>query len=127
MRFFEFGDGNDDSSDKLVVVLKNYIGRAASKKMPVNLNWTGLNQVLKSSGSELTADYETFKALYDSNPVIQRLVKDFNEKGLELNVPGVSDTPEPTQGAETPAQAVDQQASAAVGQQLDQYTQGVQA
>lgn len=127
MRFYEFGSPNDDSMDKFVVVLRNYIGRGSSQKIPAKLNWERLNQILKHSGSELTADYETFKTLYDTNPIIQRLIKNFNEKGVELNVPNAPQEPEATQGAETPQQAVDQQASAAVGQQLDQYTKGVQA
>jgi hypothetical protein len=127
MRFYEFGAANDDSLDKFVVVLKNYIGKANGQKVPAKLNWPRLNQILQHSGSELTADYETFKVLYDTNPIVQRLVKNFNDDGVELNVPNAPSEPSAMQGAETPQQAVDQQASAAVGQQLDQYSKGVQA
>ena len=55
MRFFEFA--GDDEGDRFIMVLRNYIGRAASKKAPSKLNWNGLNQVLSTSGFELTADY----------------------------------------------------------------------
>ena len=48
MRFFEFT--GDDEGDRLIVVLRNYIGRAASKKAPAKLNWNGLNKILSSSG-----------------------------------------------------------------------------
>jgi hypothetical protein len=89
MRFFEFQ--GDDTGDKLVMVLRNYIGRAASKKAPANLNWNGLQQVLKTNGFEMAADYETFKAIYDSSPAVQSMVKNFNDKGIELNVPGAPD------------------------------------
>jgi hypothetical protein len=52
------------------------------------------------SGFEFGADYETFKSMYDSNPTIQGLVKNFNADGVELNVPGVADAGE--QGAQSP-------------------------
>ena len=87
MRFFEFAE-DLDNVDSFVITLRNIIGRAASKKSPVSLNWAALNQMSMSSGSELSADYETFKSMYDSSPVIQSLVKNFNADGIVLNVPG---------------------------------------
>jgi hypothetical protein len=121
MRFYEFA--GIESTDKLIIVLKNYIGRAASKKSPAKLNWNGLNQVLKSSGAEVTADYETFKAIYDSNPVIQSIVKDFNADGVELKVPGTPDSEEPTQDGETSQDKVDQTAASAAPAQVAQSQQ----
>jgi hypothetical protein len=123
MRFFEFQ--GDDTGDKLVMVLRNYIGRAASKKAPANLNWNGLQQVLKTNGFEMAADYETFKAIYDSSPAVQAMVKNFNDKGIELNVPGAPDE-EPkgdgTQDPEDSQAAVDKMAASAAPQQLAQQT-----
>lgn len=118
MRFFEFA--GDDEGDRFLMVLKNYIGRAASKKAPAKLNWNGLNKVLATSGFELATDYETFKAMYDGSPAIQALVKNFNDDGIELNVPGAPDADqEPTQGTgQTSQQAVDQIAASAAPQQL---------
>ena len=121
MRFFEFA--GDDTSDKLIIVLKNYIGRAASKKAPAKLNWNGLQQVLKTNGFELAADYETFKAIYDSNPAVQALVKNFNDKGIELNVPGAPDEQPKGDGTQSPQDsqaAVDKIAASAAPQQLAQ-------
>ncbi len=120
MRFFEFA--GDDGVDKFVMVLRNYIGRASSKKAPAKLNWNGLQQVLRSNGFEVSADYETFKAMYDASPAIQNLVKNFNDKGVELNVPGAPDAEkEPTQGTgQTSQDAVDQTASTAAAGQLAQ-------
>jgi hypothetical protein len=120
MRFFEFS--GDDAAEKFVMVLRNYIGRAASKKAPAKLNWGGLNKVLSTSGFELTADYETFKAMYDASPTIQAMVKNFNDKGVELNVPGAPDAEkEPTQGTgQTSQDAVDQTAASAAAGQLAQ-------
>jgi hypothetical protein len=121
MRFVEFAP--DMMIDRYVVVLKNLIGRAAAKKSPSKLNWDGLNQILKSNNAEITADYETFKAMYDSSPALQNLVKNFNADGIELNVPGAPDADqEPTQGDQSSQDAVDQTAASAAPQQLAQQT-----
>ena len=123
MRFFEF-QGND-TGDKLVIVLRNYIGRAASKKAPANLNWNGLQQVLKTNGFEMAADYETFKAIYDGSPAVQAMVKNFNDQGIELNVPGAPDEEPKGDGTRSPEDsqaAVDKAAASAAPQQLAQQT-----
>jgi hypothetical protein len=119
MRFFEFA--GDDTGDRFVMVLRNYIGRSASKKAPAKLNWAGLNKVLATNGFEITADYETFKALYDSSPAIQSMVKNFNDQGIELNVPGAPDAEKQSDGTQEPEDsqaAVDQMAASAAPQQL---------
>jgi hypothetical protein len=123
MRFFEFQ--GDDTGDKLVIVLRNYIGRAASKKAPAKLNWNGLQQVLKTNGFEMAADYETFKAIYDGSPAIQAMVKNFNDEGIELNVPGAPDEEPKGNGTQSPEDsqaAVDKAAASAAPQQLAQQT-----
>lgn len=123
MRFFEFQ--GDDTGDKLVMVLRNYIGRAASKKAPAKLNWNGLQQVLKTNGFEMAADYETFKAIYDGSPAVQAMVKNFNDQGIELNVPGAPDEDPKGDGTQSPQDsqaAVDKMAASAAPQQLAQQT-----
>jgi hypothetical protein len=85
------------------------------------LNWNGLNQISKSAGIELTADYETFKSMYDSSPPLQALVKNFNDSGIELNVPGAPDEQPKGDGTAQPGDsqaAVDQMAASAAPQQL---------
>lgn len=114
MRFFEFGNSSGaDNIDRFVVILKNIIGRSSSKKAPSKLNWASLNKMVKVSGSELTADYETFKSIYDSSPIVQQLVKNFNADGVELNVPGAPDAEEPTQDGQSSQEKVDQAAASA--------------
>ncbi len=123
MRFFEFQ--GDDTGDKLVIVLRNYIGRAASKKAPAKLNWNGLQQVLRTNGFEMAADYETFKAIYDGSPAIQAMVKNFNDEGIELKVPGAPDEEPKGDGTQSPEDsqaAVDKAAASAAPQQLAQQT-----
>ena len=118
MRFFEFADA-DMGVDKFVMILRNFIGRASSKKQPAKLNWASLQKIAADSGFEMGADYETFKAIYDSNPAIQNLVKNFNADGVELNVPGTDkDTETPVKQGETPQDAVDKIAASAAPQQL---------
>ncbi len=120
MRFFEFAD-SDVGVDKFVMILRNFIGRAASKGEPAKLNWASLQKIAGDSGFEIGADYETLKAMYDSTPAIQALVKDFNADGIELAVPGVeadADQP-PVKNGETSQDAVDKIAASAAPSQLD--------
>jgi hypothetical protein len=119
MRIFEFA--GDDNLDKFVVLLKNFIGRNASKKTPAKYNWASINRLAGSSGIELMADYETFKSIYDSSPQLQMLVKNFNANGLELNVPGAPDSAETPDGTAQPQDsqaAVDKMAASAAPKQL---------
>lgn len=129
MRFFEFT--NDDPTDKLVMVLRNYIGRSASKKAPAKLNWNGLNRIFQTSGIELAADYETFKSIYDSNPTVQGMIKNFNADGIELTVPGASepgDAGEPLpNGGKDSEEVVGKIADGAAAKQLAQNQAGIQA
>lgn len=115
MRFFEFAD---QGVDKLIMVLRNYIGRASSKKSPAKLNWNGLNQVLRTNGFEVAADYETFKAMYDASPALQTMVKNFNADGIELNVPGAPESNKQPDGTQDSQAAVDKIAASAAPQQL---------
>lgn len=125
MRFFEFAD-SDAGLDKFVMILKNFIGRASSKKQPAKLNWASLQKIAGDSGFEMAADYETFKSMYDSSPAIQNLVRDFNADGINLNVPGTDqDTETPVKQGETPADAIDKIASSAAPKQLAQSQAGI--
>ena len=118
MRFFEFAD-TDMGLDKFVIILKNFIGRAASKNQASKLNWRTLQKIADDSGFEMAADYETFKSIYDSSPIIQNLVKDFNADGITLNVPGTDkDTQTPVKQDQTSQDAVDKMAASAAPQQL---------
>jgi hypothetical protein len=119
MRFFEFS--SDSYEDKFVMILRNFIGRAASKKAPSKLNWKALNQITSSSGFEMGADYESFKAMYDASPTLQNMVRNFNADGIELNVPGAPNSDQPKQGAEDDSEeAIAKMASSAADKQIAQ-------
>jgi hypothetical protein len=118
MRFFEFVE-TDVNLDKFVMILKNFVGRSSSKKQAAKLNWKSLQQIADRSGFEMGADYETFKSIYDSSPIVQSLVKNFNADGIELNVPGTDkDTQTPIKQGQTSQDAVDKMAASAAPQQL---------
>jgi hypothetical protein len=122
MRFFEFSD-TDAGLDKFVMILRNFIGRASSKGAAANLNWASLQKIATDNGFEFAADYETFKSIYDSSPAIQSMVKNFNDKGIELNVPGAPNEEPKGDGTKTPQDsqaAVDKIAASAAPQQLAQ-------
>lgn len=121
MRFFEFDGNKDLDLDRFIVILRNFVGRASSKKTPAKLNWSSLSRIAKLGGFELAADYETFKSMYDSNAAIQSLVKNFNADGIELNVPGAPDAEPKGDGTKTPQDsqaAVDKIAASAAPKQL---------
>ena len=120
MRLYEFAP--EQMIDRYVIVLKNLIGRASSKKVPAKMNWAGLNQILKSNDASIAADYETFKSMYDRSPAIQNLVKNFNADSIELNVPGAADDETPADGTTDSQAAVDQTAASAAPQQLAQQS-----
>lgn len=126
MRFFEFSNV-DANLDKLIVLLKNHIGRASSKKLPSFLNWRYLAQLANDVNFEFAVDFETFKAMYDANPILQSLVKDFNKQGIQLKVPGVNDDEsDEVDDGMTSQEKVDQTASSAAPGQLDQANQNPQ-
>ena len=119
MRIFEFA--GEDNLDKFTVILKNFVGRNASKKAAAKLNWEALDRIMRSSGIELMADYETFKAMYDNSAQLQSLVKNFNADGIELNVPGAPDSQAQASSTAQPQDsqaAIDKMAASAAPQQL---------
>lgn len=122
MRFFEFGD-TDSGVDKFIMILNNEIGNYSRLGVPAKLNWANVAQLAKKSGFEMLGDpnrgYETFKAIYDSNPAVQNLVKNFNANGLQLKVPGASDADEPEQdSASDPQDDINTQAARAAPDQV---------
>jgi len=121
MRFFEFVGDDDGNIDKFIIALRNQIGRAASKKSPAVLNWSAVAQMSKDTGFEMGADYETFKSMFDTYPIIQSLVKNFDAKGITLKVPGAPDSEEeqsPQKSGETSQDQVDKMAASAAPKQL---------
>jgi hypothetical protein len=126
MRFFEF-NLSEAGVDKFIMILNHEVGNYARRGTPAKLNWANVAQLAKKSGFEMLGDpnrgYETFKAIYDSNPAVQKLVKNFNANGLELNVPGAPDAEEPAQDGTDSQDAVNQAAASAAPKQVAQTQQ----
>jgi hypothetical protein len=123
MRLYEFAS-SDSGLDKFILILRNEIGNYARKGSPAKLTWKTVGSLANKAHFEFGADYDTFKSMYDNSPVIQNLVKDFNENGVELNVPGLQ-TANPTSGvsAQQDSQAaVDKTAAGAAAGQLAKST-----
>jgi len=135
MRFFEIiTEEKYNGLDNFVILLKNLVGRYTSKRQQAPFNWEAVAQMAKKSEFEVLGNpangYETFKSLWDKDPkakaLLEPLVKNFNAQGLELNIPGAPDADkEPTQGGESPEDAVAKTAAGAVNQQISQNQQGV--
>jgi len=133
MRYFEFiaEDSPTDGLDSFVTLLKNFVGRYTSKGSSAPLNWQTIASIAMKSNFEVMGDpttgYETFKSLWDTNPkaksLLEPLVKNFNARGIELNIPGAPDAQEePEQGGETSQDAVDKIAASAAPKQLASQT-----
>lgn len=135
MRFFEFIKEEKYSGlDNFVTLLKNLVGRYTSKRQSAPFNWKAVAQMARKSEFEVLGDsetgYVTFKSLWDKDPkakkLLEPLVKNFNAQGLELNIPGAADAEkEPTQGGESPEDAIAKTAAGAVNKQISQNQQGV--
>ena len=116
MRFFEFdGVGTDNGTDKLQLVFKTLIGRAQSKKQAAKFNWAAISSMANGQ-----INYQSFKAMYDTNPALQTLVHDFNDDGVELNVPGAPDADQPQTNLDKSKAEVDKIAAGAAAKQLAQ-------
>jgi hypothetical protein len=127
MRLFEFAssEGNE-TVGKLLLLLRNYRGRAASKKTPARLNWRTIE---KLTGIEI--DNEIFQSVYDDPKLgakFQELIKDFDANGIELRVPGTDSTETKNSGVkgqQDSQAAVDKIAASSAPQQLSQQTQSI--
>lgn len=57
--------------------------RADQKGQPAFLSFRALDQIMQNIGGE-SFNYEGFKNLYDTEPGIKEIVKDFNEDGITI-------------------------------------------
>lgn len=79
MRLTEVNDTNAD----LVLLMRNLVAQANSKNQPSYLSWAALNNLMQNVGEE-QFDYDSFKAAYDANPIVQNLVFQFDNRGVTL-------------------------------------------
>jgi hypothetical protein len=115
MRFFEFDGAGATAVDELGAVLRLLIGQATSKKQAAKYNWAAISALYKRP---LT--YKTFVAILNAAPGIQDLVRQHDEDGLELNVPGAPDADKPQTNLDQSKADVNKIAAGAAATQLAQ-------
>jgi len=79
MRLSEFSSGG---LDELIILFRNQIQRANAEGSDAIFSWQAITNILKSSGHNF--DYESFKTMYDSNPMLKSVVKNFDGDGVTL-------------------------------------------
>lgn len=118
MRFFEFANTNS-GLDKFILILKTEISNYSKRRSRGILNWPTVSKLAKRAGFEFLSDpytsFETFTELYDSTPMLQELVTDFNQNSITLNVPGEPGEEEPTDSEDSQANVDKIAAGAAPG------------
>ena len=90
MRLFEVADR---FVDDLETLLRNQIGRSDAKHSSQTLTWPALSNMLRNFGYG-DIDYAGFSKIYDANPSIQPLIRNYNEEGIEF---GTKEESEKTQ------------------------------
>ena len=80
MRLFEVANS---FVDDLETVLRNYIGKSDTQHASQKLTWPALSNMLKNFGYG-DIDYAGFDSVYQENPALQVLVRNYNEDGIEL-------------------------------------------
>ena len=114
MRLFEVADR---FVSDLETVLRNLVGRGDSKHAPQSLSYPALSNLLKNMGyGGIT--YDQFAQVYDANPQLASLIRDYNDQGIVL---GTKKEPE---GSEQPTDiptgpSVDQMAHSGAQQHLN--------
>lgn len=109
MRLFEVAN---KYIDDLETVIRNLVGRSDSKDTSQHLSYQALSNIMKNMGYGMV-NFEDFSRIYDENPTIQTLVKDFNNQGITLGTH--SDIEQDAQTSAVPGgKTVDQMAHRAV-------------
>ena len=82
MRLFEVS--GDEAAQDLIVVLRNQIQRANQSNSEAKLSWAAVSSLMKDMGHG-NYDYGSFKTMYDTNPSLSIIIRNFNQDGVVLN------------------------------------------
>ena len=69
------------------------------KKQASEFSFDELNKLMRNAGRE-QFDYRTFKAAYDSDERLKKMIKNFNQQGLTLKTDVDADTSAPQKDVE---------------------------
>jgi hypothetical protein len=114
MRLFEVADR---FVDDLQTILRNEIGRSNTNHAPKTLTWLALSNMLTPFGYG-DINYYGFRKIYDSNPSIQPLIKNFNKDGIILGTDKDPDVDKQTDVDTPPGQSIDKMAKRVVSKGL---------
>jgi len=115
MRLFEVADR---FVDDLETVLRNLVGRGDSKHAPQSLSYPALSNLLKNMGyGGIT--YDQFAQIYDNNPQLQPLIRDYNDQGLVLGTKKEPEGSEQSSSEVPDGPSVDQMAHSGAQQHLN--------
>ena len=115
MRLFEVADR---FVSDLETVLRNLVGRGDSKHAPQSLSYPALSNILKNMGYG-GLGYDQFAKIYDENPQLTSLIRNYNDQGIVLGTKKepAKDEKEPMDIPDGPS--VDQMASSGAQKHLD--------
>jgi hypothetical protein len=108
MRLFEV---SDQFANELELVLRNLLGRSDEKHASMKLSYEAVSNLMKNMGYG-KIDYQGFDNLYQGNPSLKSVVKNYNEEGIILSTKEQPEGEEPTDVPAGPS--VDQMAHNAV-------------
>jgi hypothetical protein len=83
--------------DPLILVLRSIQNSANDRHSAAPLTWDALNRATQAYGAP-DIDYERFAQMYDSNPVLQGIVDNFDQNGIQIKTQQGS--AQPMQGEE---------------------------
>jgi hypothetical protein len=114
MRLFEVADR---FVDDLETLLRNLVGRGDSKHSPQSLTYPALSNLLKNMGyGEIS--YDQFSRIYDENPEIQPLIRNYNDQGIILGTKEEGDQDKEKMDIGLGAKTVDQMAHNAISKEF---------
>jgi hypothetical protein len=78
------------------MVLRALQNSANNQNSQASLTWDALNRVTQSYGAP-DVDFETFSSMYDSDPVLQSVIDNFDEHGIQIKTNKDSEQAAPAQ------------------------------
>lgn len=100
MRLFEFDNQLSAQVKSNLIFLKNLSGDASKIKVDALINLLKKQHILLS--------YDGLKNLFDKDPDLKNIIKDFNKEEIKLNAEEEPETEEPTPGTEEPEEQDDE-------------------
>jgi len=76
MRFYQFNESISDIADTVSLIAMNLLGQAKNNE-PIEMQTDAFIEMVRNTDSSF--DYDTMKALVDSNPKVKNLITNFSQ------------------------------------------------